>query len=84
LRVEGHAYTDPIFAVAIAAESEYNQSLLNLYKEYSVKLVKSKPEEFDAIYKELSQKYLEAGYQEVIDERLDAYKAGFTTKLPQR
>lgn len=80
----GWAYTDPIFAVALESESEYNSSLLSLYKEYSVQLVKCKPEEFDALYADLSQKYLDAGYQEILDERLDAYNNDQTTKLPQR
>lgn len=77
------AYSDPVFAVAIQSESEYSATLLNLYKEYYVQLVKAKPEEFEALYKDLSQKYLDAGYQEIIDERLAAYKAGNTTKLPK-
>jgi putative aldouronate transport system substrate-binding protein len=79
---KGNAYSDPVFATAIKSESEYNATLLNLYKEYSVKLTKAKPEEFDALYKELSDKYLKAGYQTIIDERLKAYKDGKTTKLP--
>jgi putative aldouronate transport system substrate-binding protein len=78
---KGNAYSDPVFAVAIEAESEFTASLLELYKEYHVKLVRSKPEEFDALYAELSKRYLEAGYQEIIDERLEAYEAGNTTKL---
>lgn len=80
---KGMAYSDPVFAVAIDAESEYSASLLSLYKEYYVQLVKCAPEQFDALYKELSQKYLDAGYQKIIDERLAAYKAGQTTKLPK-
>jgi putative aldouronate transport system substrate-binding protein len=79
---KGHAYSDPIFGTAISAESEYSATLLNLYKEYSVKLTKAKPAEFDALYKELSDKYLKAGYQQIIDERAKAYKDGKTTKLP--
>jgi putative aldouronate transport system substrate-binding protein len=79
---QNHAYSDPVFATAIKSESEYSATLLNLYKEYSVKLTKAKPEEFDALYKELSDKYLKAGYQQIIDERLKAYKDGKTTKLP--
>lgn len=79
---KGWAYSDPIFATAIEAESEYTATLLNLWKEYSVKLTKCKPEQFDALYKELSQKYLDAGYKEIIDERLQAYKDGKSTKLP--
>lgn len=81
---DGRAYSDPVFAVAIESESEYSATLLNLYKEYYVQLVTCKPEEFDALYEELSKKYLEAGYQEIIDERLAAYKAGNCTKLPKK
>ena len=39
------------------------------------------PEEFDALYDELSQKYLDAGYQDVIDERQAMFDDGKTTKL---
>lgn len=78
-----YAYTDPIFLTPVETESEYSASLLSLYQEYSVKLTKCKPEEFDTLYKELSQEYLDAGYQEVIDERAAVYDAGNTTKLPE-
>lgn len=78
----GYSYSDPIFAVSIESESEYTATLLSLYQEYFAKLVKCAPEEFDALYDELSKEYLEAGYQEIIDERLAAYEAGNTTKLP--
>ncbi len=40
-----------------------------------------KPDEFDALYDELSQKYLDAGYQEIIDERQQMFEDGATTKL---
>ena len=63
------------------SESEYTATLLSLAKEYTVRLTKCKPEEFDVLYKEFSDAYLKAGYQEIIDERLDAYKDGNTTKL---
>lgn len=79
----GHAYSDPVFSVEIKMESEYTATLLDLYKEYSVQLTKCKPEEFDALYEKLSKQYLEAGYQKIIDERLAAYNAGKTTKLPK-
>jgi len=78
----GHAYTDPIFAVTIESESEYTATLLALWQEDYAKLVKCDPEEFDALYEQLSQEFLDAGYQEIIDERLAAYEAGNTTKLP--
>lgn len=78
----GWAYTDPIFATTIETESEYSGLLLSLYQEYYVRLVTCNPEEFDELYEELSQQYLDAGYQEIMDERLQAYKEGQTTKLP--
>ncbi len=81
---KGNAYSDPIFAVAIDAESEYTATLLSLYQEYFAQLIKCDPAEFDALYAQLSQQYLDAGYQEIIDERLAAYEAGMTTKLPVR
>ncbi len=83
IAARGNAYSDPIFAVAIESESEYSASLLSLYQEYSVALTKCAPEEFDAKYEEFKQKYLDAGYQEIIDERKAAYDAGQTTKLPE-
>ena len=37
--------------------------------------------EYDALYDELSQKYLDAGYQAIIDGRKEAFDAGKTTRL---
>jgi len=70
--------------VAIASESEYSATLLALYQEAYAKLVKCDPAEFDTLYEQLSGEFLDAGYQEIIDERLEAYKNGNTTKLPAR
>ncbi len=81
---KGNAYSDPIFAVALESESEYSASLLSEYQEAFAKLVKCDPAEFDALYEQECQEYLDAGYQEIIDERLEAYEAGNTTKLPVR
>ena len=81
---KGWNYTDPIFAVAIESEAEYSASLFSMYQEYYTKLVKCDPSEFDALYEKFSKEYLDAGYQEIIDERLAAYKAGLTTRLPEK
>ena len=80
---KGLAYSDPVFAVAIDSESEYSATLLSLYQEYFAKLVKCDPAEFDALFEQYSQEFLDAGYQEIIDERAAAYEAGNTTKLPK-
>lgn len=81
---KGWAYTDPVFAVAIESESEYAATLLSKYQQYYVQLVKCSPSEFDALYEKFAKEYLAAGYQEIMDERLEAYKAGKTTKLPSQ
>ena len=78
----GKAYSDPVFAVAIESESEYTATLLSLYQEYYAKLVKCDPAEFDALFAQYSEEFLNAGYQEIIDERLAAFEAGNTTHLP--
>ena len=38
--------------------------------------------EFDALYAQFCEEFLNAGYQEIIDERLAAFEAGNTTRLP--
>lgn len=80
---QGYACTDAIYAVAVNAESEYSGTLLSLWTEYYDTLTMCDPDEFDSLYADLSQKYLEAGYQAIIDERTEAYQAGNTTKLAQ-
>ena len=78
----GYANVDCLFASAIDAVNEYGTSLKEeIYPEYRDKLTMCKPEEFDALYDELSQKYLDAGYQAVIDGRKEAFDAGKTTRL---
>lgn len=78
----GYANSDCLFATAIDAVTEYGTSLKeDVYPEYRDQLTMCDPAEFDALYEELSQKYLDAGYQAVIDERQEAYDAGLTTHL---
>ena len=76
-----YACTDAIFAVALDSVSEYSGTLAALWTEYYDTLTMCKPEEFEAKYEELTQKYLDAGFQEIADERLEAFNNGNTTKL---
>lgn len=78
---EGYANSDCLFAVSLDSVAEYGNTLYDLYAEYRDKLTMCAPEEFDALYEELSQNYLDQGYQEVIDERQAAFENGQTTKL---
>ncbi|MBQ8639926.1 MAG: extracellular solute-binding protein [Lachnospiraceae bacterium] len=82
LAAQGYGPSDCQFSVPIEAQSEYLTTLQELYKEYRDNLTMCAPEEFDALYEQYAQEYLDAGYQAVIDERLEAYEAGNTTKLP--
>ena len=75
-------YPDPIFSKTVDAINEYGGSLESLFIEFATKLVKCAPEEFDALYEQFSKEYLDAGYQAIMDERLQQYKDGYTTKLP--
>lgn len=83
LSQKGYAVNDPFYSVIIDAETEYSTALVELYKEYRDQLTMCAPEEFDALYDQLSQQYLDAGFQEVIDERTEAYNNGYSTKLPE-
>nr|WP_304709851.1 extracellular solute-binding protein [uncultured Acetatifactor sp.] len=78
---EGYANSDCLFAVSLESVAEYGNTLFDLYAEYRDQLTMCDPEEFDELYDELSQKYLNQGYQEVIDERKAAFESGQTTKL---
>lgn len=78
------AYSDCNFATSFESVSEYGDSLKEqVYPEYRDQLTMCAPDKFDALYEELSQKYLEAGYQAVIDERKEAFDAGLSTRLPK-
>ena len=78
----GYIQSDCMFAVAISAVTDNQASLLSLYEEYREKLTICDPSEFDALYEEYSQAYLDNGYQAIIDERAEAYNNGMTTHLP--
>jgi len=78
----GKCNVDCMFGAALESVTEYGNTLKEeLYPEYRDQLVMCAPEEFDALYDELSQKYLDAGYQEIIDERQQLFNDGLSTRL---
>ena len=81
IRDAGWAIANALYSVTMEAEAEYQTVLTSLYKEYRDKLTMCAPEEFDALYAQYAQEFLDAGYQEIIDERLAAYEAGNSTHL---
>ena len=80
---EGLAIVPCMFATVIEAEAGYRDSLASLYVQYRDELTMCDPDEFDALYDQRAQEYLDAGYQGIIDERGAAYDNGLTTKLAQ-
>ena len=80
---QGMAIVDCQFSTAIESESEYRDTLSSLYTQYRDELTMCDPDEFDSLYDQRAQEYLDAGYQEIIDERLAAYEAGQTTRLAE-
>ena len=80
---EGLAIVPCMFATVIEAEAGYRDSLASLYVQYRDELTMCDPDEFGALYDQRAQEYLDAGYQEIIDERGAAYDNGLTTKLAQ-
>ena len=77
----GYAVSDCNFAVALESVAEYQSSLLDLYRQYRYQITKCAPENFERLYDELAKKYADAGYQNIVDERREAYKAGKSTRL---
>lgn len=78
---QGYAVADCMFAVVLESATEYQAPLLSLYTEYRDQLTMCAPDQFDALYDELAQKYADAGYQDIVDERTEAYNNGYSTKL---
>ena len=78
---EGHAVSPCLFSTALDAETDNLTGLQELYVQLRDELTMCAPEEFDAKYEEAVQEYLDAGYQDVIDQRKEAYEAGQSTKL---
>ena len=69
---------DTCFTVPIETLAEYSSDLAELWKESYVQIVTkaATEEDFESMYEQMSQQYLDAGYQEILDEKKAAYDAG--------
>ena len=67
---------DPLFSVVLENVNEYKADLNALFQEIYLDVVLAPEAEFDARYEEAKEKYLQGGYQEVIDEKQKAIDAG--------
>ncbi|RIX52096.1 ABC transporter substrate-binding protein [Paenibacillus nanensis] len=67
---------DAMFTVVLEKVNEYKADLNSLFQELYVKIALAPEAEFDAVYEEAKKTYLEAGYQEILDEKQKAIDAG--------
>ena len=77
-KYEEYFTPDTCFTVPIDTLAEYSSDLAELWKESYVQLVTkaATDEEFESMYESMSQSYLDAGYQEILDEKQAAFDAG--------
>ncbi|UQZ33273.1 ABC transporter substrate-binding protein [Paenibacillus sp. PK3_47] len=67
---------DAMFTVVLEKVNEYKADLNTLFQEQYVKIVLGPEAEFDANYEAAKKAYLDAGYQEILDEKQKAIDAG--------
>ncbi len=67
---------NPLFTVPIESVNEYKADLNNLFQELYLKVVMSPADQFDQLYADAKKRYLESGYQEILDEKTAAFEAG--------
>ncbi len=72
----GMASPDCSFTVSIAANDENKDTLYTLYAELRDKIVMGSEADFEANYEDACQRYLDAGYQAIMDEKKAAFDAG--------
>jgi hypothetical protein len=67
---------DPLFTVVLEKVTEYKADLNNLFQELYLDIILAPADQFDARYEAAKQKFLDAGYQEILDEKQKAIDAG--------
>ena len=73
---------DCLFASSMDNTSEYQQTLVELYKEARDTLTMCSPDEFDEKYQQYTDDFNDAGFADIVEERKEAFEAGNTTRLP--
>lgn len=74
--VEEYMTPDALFTVVLESVTDYKSDLNDLWKELYVKLVRTSESNFDAEYEKSKQIFLDAGYQEILDEKAKAIENG--------
>ncbi|MGE7826613.1 extracellular solute-binding protein [Paenibacillus sp. NPDC093718] len=74
--IKPYQIQDPLFTVVLEKVNEYKADLNNLFQELYLDIVLAPEDQFDAKYEAAKQKFLDAGYQEILDEKQKAIDAG--------
>ena len=78
----GYANSDCLFGATLTSVADYGETLQNqTYPELRDQLITCSEDDFDAQYEEAVETYLAAGYQDIMDERLELFNSGLTTRL---
>lgn len=67
---------DALYTVVLDSVNDYKADLNVLFQELYLKVALAPEDQFDKIYEEAKQQYLDAGYQEILDEKQEAIDAG--------
>ena len=78
-----YAVADCLYASSMENTSEYQQTLVTLYKEARDTLTMCTPEEFDEKYQQYTDDFNDAGFADIVEERKAAFEDGNTTRLPE-
>lgn len=68
--------TEALWQTAVASRNEYKTDLNTLWQELYVKCVMASEDDFEKVYEEACQEYLDAGYQEILDEKTQLIEQG--------
>jgi putative aldouronate transport system substrate-binding protein len=72
---EQYRIPDPLFTVVLKKVSEHKADLNALFQELYLKIVMSPADQFDKQYADAKKKFLDAGYQEILNEKQKAIDA---------
>jgi hypothetical protein len=67
---------DALFTAILPKVTEYKADLNELWQELYVKCATCKAEDFDSVYADAKKTFLDAGYQEILDEKQAFIDAG--------
>lgn len=67
---------DALYTVVLENVNDYKADLNVLFQELYLKVAMAPEDQFDQVYEQAKQQYLDAGYQEILDEKQEAIDAG--------